>query len=619
MQDDEDNETQEYECRVCRKHFGKRRLIFINHMKTKTHLSKEKTHKERTEKENCTFCGKSIKKANMDIHFKTVHEVLKPEKETKPTSDSKKRKRNKNPEVDDFDEEDFYLQNTEKSELIEVNICKSCDRKPKTLEKLLKEIDSGFGYILPSEKEVSNHNQLELCRIINAIRPSYHDNQLWMLRNFGQIKELEKHKDRYKCDSCTGTFEFIKELKAHAASVHEATKPIDIQEPPKTVPEEAQTDQVETNENPESHNGMTPTSQAINKIEPILDRDIYLQNIKIMAGLEKNNQSLVTSNQSLEKKNQNLEISNQSYEEKNQILVKSNQTYEKCNQKLVNKNQTLEKEVVELKKSINESADKNTKMIAEMERNIEIEIANLQKTNKACNDYQSWKKTQTSENEMEVLNQNLENKNQTLEKNNQNLERKNQSLEMSNQNLEKKTDEIFETDQVEINENPESHNGMTPTSPTDQVKINENPESHIGMTPTSQTDEKTEIDPLQLVVENIKINTTSSKSPKISTTNKSKKPKLFCSICQHQSGNQSNFRKHNQRLHGTKIKIFECDDCHHKFTTKQYLAKHIVGVHGGLKYICAKCNVELKTAPGLKKHLKNHDREINHGREILGM
>ena len=62
-----------------------------------------------------------------------------------------------------------------------------------------------------------------------------------------------------------------------------------------------------------------------------------------------------------------------------------------------------------------------------------------------------------------------------------------------------------------------------------------------------------------------------------------------------------------------------CNDCHRKFLTKQYLAKHIVGVHGGRKYKCAKCNAELKTAPGLKKHLINHDREIDHGREILGM
>ena len=64
------------------------------------------------------------------------------------------------------------------------------------------------------------------------------------------------------------------------------------------------------------------------------------------------------------------------------------------------------------------------------------------------------------------------------------------------------------------------------------------------------------------------------------------------------------------RTHGTQGKIFECDECNAKFTTKDYLKKHIKGVHGGRKFKCPKCNIELKTAPGLKKHLKNHDREM---------
>ena len=61
------------------------------------------------------------------------------------------------------------------------------------------------------------------------------------------------------------------------------------------------------------------------------------KNIKIMAAFEKNNQSLVKSNQSLENKTSILVKSNQNLEKKNQNLEESNQRYEKCNQNLVNK------------------------------------------------------------------------------------------------------------------------------------------------------------------------------------------------------------------------------------------------------------------------------------------
>ena len=53
-----------------------------------------------------------------------------------------------------------------------------------------------------------------------------------------------------------------------------------------------------------------------------------------------------------------------------------------------------------------------------------------------------------------------------------------------------------------------------------------------------------------------------------------------------------------------------------KFTTKNYVTKHIKAVHMGLKFNCPKCNVELKTGKGLKLHLENHDRD---DREILGL
>ena len=69
------------------------------------------------------------------------------------------------------------------------------------------------------------------------------------------------------------------------------------------------------------------------------------------------------------------------------------------------------------------------------------------------------------------------------------------------------------------------------------------------------------------------------------------------------------------RKHGTQGKIFECDECNTKFKTKEYLKKHITGVHRsmnsrGRKFKCEKCNVELKTPQGLKWHLKIHDREM---------
>ena len=101
----------------------------------------------------------------------------------------------------------------------------------------------------------------------------------------------------------------------------------------------------------------------------------------------------------------------------------------------------------------------------------------------------------------------------------------------------------------------------------------------------------------------------STKRPKEEKT-KVPNPKYFCTICQHQSGCSSNFSKHNKNIHGTGEKNYECNDCHHKFTTKHYLNKHINRSHRGRVFKCPKCNVELKTAPGLKKHLKNHDREM---------
>ena len=110
----------------------------------------------------------------------------------------------------------------------------------------------------------------------------------------------------------------------------------------------------------------------------------------------------------------------------------------------------------------------------------------------------------------------------------------------------------------------------------------------------------------------------SPKRPKEEKT-KVPNPKYFCTICQHQSGCSSNFSKHNKNIHGTREKNYECNDCHHKFTTNQYLIKHIKRSHRGRIFKCPKCNVELKTAPGLKKHLKIHDREIDNDREILGM
>ena len=59
--------------------------------------------------ENCRICDKSFKKKHLKTHLKTFHNNLKPEKESKSTSNSKKGKRNENPEVDDFDEDEFYV------------------------------------------------------------------------------------------------------------------------------------------------------------------------------------------------------------------------------------------------------------------------------------------------------------------------------------------------------------------------------------------------------------------------------------------------------------------------------------------------------------------------------
>jgi uncharacterized C2H2 Zn-finger protein len=89
--------------------------------------------------------------------------------------------------------------------------------------------------------------------------------------------------------------------------------------------------------------------------------------------------------------------------------------------------------------------------------------------------------------------------------------------------------------------------------------------------------------------------------------------KLFCSICPHQFGSRANFNRHKVRIHGDKEKKFECNDCGNKFTTKEYLKKHINGVHGGLKFKCQQCNKELRSRQGLKIHLKTHDVIVHEG------
>ena len=105
------------------------------------------------------------------------------------------------------------------------------------------------------------------------------------------------------------------------------------------------------------------------------------------------------------------------------------------------------------------------------------------------------------------------------------------------------------------------------------------------------------------------IDHSSPKGPKTDKT-KPSNANYFCSICKYQSGDKSNFRRHKIRKHGTQEKIFECDECSTKFITKEYLKKHITGVHRGRKFKCERCNVELKTPQGLKWHLKIHDREM---------
>ena len=153
---------------------------------------------------------------------------------------------------------------------------------------------------------------------------------------------------------------------------------------------------------------------------------------------------------------------------------------------------------------------------------------------------------------------------------------------------------------------------------------------------SSQTSEKSEIAPLQASAEvslesseilpendndfrnqsdkgskkkkSLEMDHLSAKRPKINKTEPSNS-KFFCNICQHQFNKRNNFNRHKTRKHGTHEKNFECNECNTKFTTKEYLKRHTAGVHGGLKFKCKTCNLELKSSNGLKYHLKIHDRE----------
>ena len=640
-----------YQCDICQKIFGVSVKIFNRHLKTISHRKNSEKQQERIEKENFL---QQMKIENEGINKMNANPAKLVQGKPK-TSRSKKRKINEEDSNDDeFDNEDFYIETTKQPEMTETNGCKSCDKKARNIE--LPDWGFGNGKIIPDEKQLEKYNRVELCIIINLIRGSYNDNLSWMNIHYKDIKEqIENYKlYEYECSKCSGIFKFPEELEVHIATVHEEQNQSKLVTVSKQAP---------INDEGAKKQDHLDGDEAINKIE----KGIYLENIKIMAGYEKNNKSLVKSNQSLEKKNQNLET--------------SNQTYAKCNQILVNKNQALKKEVKDLNESINDSADENTKMIAEMEKTLDIEIEDLQNQNKA------WKKTQTSENEMEVLNQNLEKKNQSLEKNNQNLEKKNQSLEMSNQNLEKKTQtleneiEVLNQGLIEyqsIGEREDKNTKLIAELEKKNQNLERQNQSLIEYQSTQDNNTKVIVfqelleDPLETVPEQVydndqgakeqdkaegsfneaipelesdietilpslidseiqepdachesadkEVGNKPPKTPEISQSNSDVefhgfvssvhdgKKSFKCAICDSHYKSQDELNEHKKSVHDGK-KPFKCDICHSSYNHEDELIGHMISVHDGKKpFKCDNCDSNFKSESELNIHMKSvHD------------
>ena len=258
----------EYECHICKKNFGNNDLDFENHLKKRSHKYEMK-QQQKIEKENLQFelklkakAENENEKVNQEISEKSIkaRDLEKIQKKFK----NKKRKIVKNnidSEDEHFNNEDYFIE-TQPSEMIKNDGCKSCDKKPKSIEQLIKQIDTGTGYIIPDEKKIATFNRIELCLILNEIRTSYHDNQLWMYRNYTQMENYSLYK--YKCQSCTGTFQLSEELTVHVVSVHENNQLKQI-EPLDTIPD--------NNHGSESSSEQQDQLDQAEIIEPILAKD----------------------------------------------------------------------------------------------------------------------------------------------------------------------------------------------------------------------------------------------------------------------------------------------------------------------------------------------------------
>ena len=112
----------------------------------------EKSVKARDrEKINCWFCDRPFARMNMAKHCALMHFSPTKVVQKKKTITKKRKMAENNLEDEQFNKEDYFI-DTKPSEIIKNDGCKSCDKKPRKIEKLLNKLDTGTGYILPNEK-----------------------------------------------------------------------------------------------------------------------------------------------------------------------------------------------------------------------------------------------------------------------------------------------------------------------------------------------------------------------------------------------------------------------------------------------------------------------------------
>ena len=114
-------------------------------------IAEKSIRAQEMEEIKCCYCDRHFARMNIAKHLALAHSS--PTKVVhKKKAISNKRKMVKNDsENEQFYEDDYFIE-TKPSEIIKKDGCKSCDKKPRRIEYLVKKLNNGSGYILPDEK-----------------------------------------------------------------------------------------------------------------------------------------------------------------------------------------------------------------------------------------------------------------------------------------------------------------------------------------------------------------------------------------------------------------------------------------------------------------------------------